>query len=197
MAKLPGLGPRSARRVLLYLLKDTDQRMIPLGEALRQVSDQVKICGQCGYVDEVDPCSLCQNTRRKKHMICVVSDVSDVWAFERSGFYAGQYHVLGGTLSVMGGITPDTLNIPSLLKRTYPPVTEVILALNATVSGQTTAFYLSKRLQEQHSHIKITTLARGIPLGGEVDYLDDGTLMTAFTERLALPLSEEDQQAQK
>lgn len=187
LAKLPGLGPRSARRVALQLLKKPDALLKPLAEAMLLTASSMKHCAQCGNLDACDPCLICSDVRRDSGVICVVEDVADLWAIERSGIHRGLYHVLGGTLSALDGITPDQLRIHSLLKRVAnsvgspQPVHEVILALNATLEGQTTAHVVSEQLEM--TGVALTRLAHGLPVGGELDYLDDGTLTAAFRAR--------------
>ena len=185
LAKLPGLGPRSARRSALQLLKKKDSVMVPLATALREVADRVQICDSCGNVDTHNPCHVCEDARRDRTVICVVEEVADLWALDRSETYKGLYHVLGGTLSALDGVGPDDLNIASLIARSEADeVSEIILALNATVDGQTTSHYLAERLAD--SDVKVTALAHGVPVGGELDYLDDGTLAAALRARGAV-----------
>jgi recombination protein RecR len=185
LARLPGLGPRSARRAALFLLKKREQFLLPLAESLGEVAERVKTCPHCGNLDTAEPCSICQDQTRDVGLICVVEDVDDLWALERSGVFRGFYHVLGGTLSALDGIGPEDLNIPSLVRRVAQDgVREVILALGATVAGQTTAHYLLDRLAE--TGVPVSGLAHGVPVGGELDYLDDGTLSTAFRARRPL-----------
>ncbi|UTW55183.1 recombination mediator RecR [Kordiimonas sp. SCSIO 12610] len=182
LAKLPGLGPRSARRSTLQLLKKRESVMLPLSDALRNVADSIRICTNCGNIDTSDPCHVCIDARRDQTTVCVVEDVADLWALDRSETYRGLYHVLGGTLSALDGIGPDDLNIDNLVARAASGgVKEVILALNATVDGQTTSHYLAERLSD--FDIKVTALAHGVPVGGELDYLDDGTLAAALKAR--------------
>ncbi|WP_417449867.1 recombination mediator RecR [Kordiimonas sp.] len=182
LAKLPGLGPRSARRSTLQLLKKRDSVMVPLARALEQVAEKIVICGTCGNIDTTDPCHVCEDGRRDRTTVCVVEDVADLWALDRSETYRGLYHVLGGTLSALDGVGPDELNIAPLLARAATgEVKEIILALNATVDGQTTSHYLAERLAE--FGVKVTALAHGVPVGGELDYLDDGTLAAALKAR--------------
>jgi recombination protein RecR len=182
LSKLPGLGPRSARRATLYLISRRESLLTPLADAMQAAADNVKVCGQCGNLDVSDPCDICRDSKRDQNLLCVVEDVSDLWALERSEAFRGLYHVLGGTLSALDGIGPDELNIEPLIHRVGETgVTEVILALNATVDGQTTAHYLSDRLSEYG--VQITRLAHGVPVGGELDYLDDGTLSAALKSR--------------
>jgi recombination protein RecR len=183
LAKLPGLGPRSARRVALHLLKRRDSLLYPLAEALQETAAAMTDCSVCGNLDTSDPCFICADPRRDKAVICVVEDVADLWAMERSGAYRGQYHVLGGTLSALSGVRPEDLRINPLLRRLSGDsgVTEVILALNATLDGQTTAHYLQERIEA--TAIPITRLAHGVPVGGELDYLDEGTITAALKSR--------------
>jgi recombination protein RecR len=185
LAKLPGLGPRSARRAALNMLKRRDAVMIPLAEAIQAAADAIRTCAVCGNLDTQDPCSLCNDVRRDPHIICVVEEVADLWALERSGAFHGRYHVLGGVLSPFAGIGPQDLTIDGLAARARDPaVREVILALNATVEGQTTAHFITERLAG--TDIAITHLAHGVPMGGELDYLDDGTLTAALRARRSL-----------
>ncbi|WP_339713798.1 recombination mediator RecR [uncultured Sneathiella sp.] len=185
LSKLPGLGPRSARRATLYLISRRESLLTPLASAMKAAADNVKVCGQCGNLDIIDPCNICRDARRDASLLCVVEDVSDLWALERSDAFRGTYHVLGGTLSALDGIGPDELNIESLIHRAGDGmVSEVILALNATVDGQTTAHYLSDRLDEMG--VRVTRLAHGVPVGGELDYLDDGTLSAALKSRRSM-----------
>lgn len=182
IAKLPGLGPRSARRVILFLLKRREQLMLPLAEAMHRVAHGIKNCSVCGNLDSVDPCGICANPSRDGGVICVVEDVADLWALERSHAFRGVYHVLGGTLSALDGIKPGDLRIDSLFQRLQQgQVKEVILALNATLEGQTTAHYVLEKITP--FKINVTRLAHGLPVGGELDYLDDGTLNAAFQAR--------------
>lgn len=181
LAKLPGVGPRSARRLALNLLKAREQRIPSLVSALSGALEHVKTCSQCGALDECDPCTLCADGTRDASVICVVEDVADVWAMERARAYRGHYHVLGGTLSAIDGRGPDALRIQALLDRTTS-CKEVILALSATMAGQTTAHYVAERLAD--TPIKITRLAQGIPMGGELDYMDDGTIGAALSARV-------------
>jgi len=184
-AKLPGLGPRSARRAVLMMLKSKDKIMRPLLLALEETVDKVDPCSQCGNIDSIDPCALCRDEARDPSVLCVVEDVSDLWALERSHAHKGLYHVLGGTLSAIDGIGPDELNIPKLIARVNAgQVQEVILATNATAEGQTTANYLSDQLTS--CGVVTTRLAHGVPVGGELDYLDDGTLSAAMKSRRPL-----------
>ena len=182
LANLPGLGPRSARRAALALLKRRDQLLDPLTAALVDAKAKVRACSVCGALDSRDPCAVCSDPQRDQAMICVVEEVGALWAMERGGSYKGLYHVLGGLLSALDGVGPDTLRVRELLDRTRAGgVTEVILALPATVDGQTTAHYLAERLAA--SGISLTMLARGLPVGGELDWLDDGTIAQALRAR--------------
>ncbi len=182
IAKLPALGARSARRIVLHLLKKKDTSLLPLITALQNVADNIKKCPICGNFDTEEPCSICADAGRDVETICVVQDVADLWAMERAGIYRGQYHVLGGILSALDGITPEDLNIESLfLRLNGSRIQEVILALPATIDGQITNHYLLSRLKEYP--VKVTTLAQGLPLGGELDYMDDGTIQLALSAR--------------
>lgn len=182
LAKLPGLGPRSARRAVLHLVKNRDQLLTPLSDALQAAAATVTVCNTCGNVDSTDPCGICTDEKRDASRICVVQDVADLWALERAHAFVGRYHVLGGTLSALDGVGPDDLAIPELVARVRSTgVTEVILALNATVDGQTTAHYISDRMAG--SGVDVSRLAHGVPVGGELDYLDDGTLTAALKAR--------------
>ena len=188
LAKLPGLGPRSARRAALHLIKRRDSLLDPLASAMAQAAQSVTICGICGNLDAADPCGVCADGRRDRGQVCVVEDVADLWALERAASFKGTYHVIGGTLSALDGRGPEDLNIASLLTRVAAgEVTEVILATSATVDGQTTAHYISDRLEdltdEKGAGLSITRLAHGVPVGGELDYLDDGTLSAALKAR--------------
>ena len=190
LARLPGLGPRSARRAVLQMIKRPETLMLPLAAALRQAAENVRACSVCGNLDTHDPCAVCRDRERDATTICVVEEVADLWAIERSGAYRGLYHVLGGTLSALDGRGPEQLSIGRLIERVTrspsspaerPRVAEVILALSATVDGQTTAHYIVERLAE--TGVKVSRLAQGVPVGGELDYLDDGTLSTALRAR--------------
>src|SRR5437899_6700723 len=183
LARLPGLGPRSARRAALFLIKRREQIMEPLAAAMTAAAAAIRTCSACGNLDTTDPCAICRDPARDATAICVVEDLADLWALERTGAFRGRYHVLGGTLSALDGIGPDDLNIERLLARLRPSQ-ELILALNATVEGQTTAHYLADRAAGRG--IKISRLAQGVPIGGELDYLDDGTLTAALKARRAL-----------
>jgi recombination protein RecR len=180
LAKLPGLGPRSARRAALHLIKRRESLLEPLATALAKAADAIRPCRICGNLDTVEPCAICQDPERDAMAICVVEDLADLWALERTGAFRGRYHVLGGTLSALDGVGPDDLNIERLLARLRPNQ-ELILALNATVEGQTTAHYLTDRLADRD--VRVTRLAQGVPIGGELDYLDDGTLTAALKAR--------------
>jgi recombination protein RecR len=182
LAKLPGLGPRSARRAALALLKKRDALLEPLAGALREAADAILTCEVCGNLDTQSPCAICSDPRRDPHVLCVVEDVADLWALERAGVFRGRYHVLGGALSALDGVTPERLNVAKLLERVKKDVDEVILAMNATIEGQTTAHYLMDLL----GGMKVTRLAHGVPVGGELDYLDEGTLSAAFKARRSL-----------
>ena len=182
LAKLPGLGPRSARRAALNLIKRKETLMQPLAKAMAATAEQTKTCSVCGNLDTRDPCKLCNNPRRDPTIICVVEDVADLWALERTVAFRGHYHVLGGTLSALDGVSPDDLRIPQLVERAnVGGIQEVILATNATVDGQTTAHYIADRLEEKG--IAVSGLAHGVPVGGELDYLDDGTISAALKAR--------------
>jgi recombination protein RecR len=185
LGRLPGLGPRSARRVTLHLLKKRETLMLPLSDAIAEAARAIRACSECGNLDTVDPCSICRDPRRDAGLICVVEDVGDLWAMERGKIFDGRYHVLGGSLSALDGIGPDELNIAGLVRRVKAGgVREVIVATNATVDGQTTAHYLAERLTE--TQVPLSRLAHGVPVGGELDWLDDGTLATALKARRAL-----------
>jgi recombination protein RecR len=182
LARLPGLGPRSARRAALFLIKKREQIMAPLGQALATALDKIEICRTCGNIDTQNPCTVCTDPRRDGAIIVVVADVADLWALERAHAVNARYHVLGGTLSPLDGIGPQDLTIDALVSRASDPaVSEVILALNATVDGQTTAHYITDLLQD--ANVKVTRLAHGVPVGGELDYLDEGTLAAAIRQR--------------
>ena len=184
LAKVPGLGPRSARRAALHLIKKKEQLLAPLALAMGEAVEKVRICSTCGNVDTSDPCMICTDPRRDEATIIVVEDVSDLWALERATALNARYHVLGGTLSPLDGVRPEDLNIASLVSRVANGgVTEIILAVNATVEGQTTAHYITDQLDGMG--VKITRLAHGVPVGGELDYLDDGTLAAALRSRTA------------
>lgn len=185
LARLPGLGPRSARRAVLYLLKNRDRLMLPLAQDLFDVATQVRACADCGNLDNGDRCSICSDSQRDRSCICVVEDVGDLWAMERAAVYRGIYHILGGTLNALDGRGPDDLHIDKLVRRASTEGTgEVILALSATVDGQTTAHYIAEKLAT--TPVDVTRLAHGVPVGGELDYLDDGTLAQALKARAKL-----------
>lgn len=182
LAKLPGLGPRSARRAALHLLKRREALMEPLARVMADTSREVRTCSTCGNLDTADPCAICTDAKRDPSVICVVEDVADLWALERTALFRGRYHVLGGTLSALDGVGPDELNIPKLADRAaLDQVSEVILATSATVEGQTTAHYIAERLAD--CEVAVSGLAHGVPVGGELDYLDDGTLSAALKAR--------------
>lgn len=182
LARLPGLGPRSARRAVLHLLKNRESLMLPLAQGLDRAADIITECPQCHNMDTVSPCAICADGARDKSLLCVVEDISDLWAIEKTGSFRGYYHVLGGTLSALDGITPDDLSIPHLVTRAADEaVREVIMALNATIDGQTTAHYIADCLAG--CNVAISQLAHGVPIGGQIDYLDDGTLSTALKSR--------------
>jgi len=182
LARLPGLGPRSARRAALFLIKKREQIMAPLANAIQTAFDKIEICRTCGNIDSQNPCMVCTDIRRDRSIIVVVADVADLWALERAHAVNARYHVLGGTLSPLDGIGPQDLTIDQLVSRAHDEtVTEVILALNATVDGQTTAHYITDLLHD--ANVKVTRLAHGVPVGGELDYLDEGTLSAAIRQR--------------
>ena len=185
LAKLPGLGPRSARRAALHLIRRRDSLMTPLARSMAIAAETIRTCATCGNIDTADPCPVCADPERDDTVICVVEDIADLWALERTGAFKGRYHVLGGTLSALDGRGPEELNIDSLVSRAAgAAVGEIILATSATVEGQTTAHYLVDRLAG--SGVSVTRLAHGVPVGGELDYLDDGTLSAALRARRPL-----------
>jgi len=185
LSKLPGLGPRSARRVALLLLKKPESLLKPLADALNNAAQAIRLCSVCGNVDTTDPCSICADPARDRKLICVVEEIGDLWALERTAAFRGTYHVLGGTLSAFDGIGPEDLRIPELVGRAEKEgVTEVILATNATIDGQTTAHYIAEQLAGLP--VTVSGLAHGVPVGGELDYLDDGTLTAALSARRAI-----------
>ena len=185
LARLPGLGPRSARRAALALIKRPDTLMEPLTRALNEVAENILTCTTCGNVDTRDPCGICLDVKRDGSVLCVVEDVADLWAMERTHAFKGRYHVLGGTLSALDGVGPEDLNIPGLVTRAgNDAIKEVVLATNATVDGQTTAHYIADRLSR--SSVSVSGLAHGVPMGGELDYLDEGTLSQALKARKPL-----------
>lgn len=184
-SKMPGLGPRSARRFVLYLLKHKQQKLLPLIELLAHTAEHISECTECGNLDTENPCTICSNPKRNKTHLCVVEHVADLWALERSGAFQGIYHVLGGTLSALDGMGPEELRIPHLKQRVQANQTkEITLALNVTLEGQTTNHYLAAELATPG--LKITSIAHGVPLGGELDYLDAGTIITALSARRTL-----------
>ncbi|KAB2682624.1 MULTISPECIES: recombination mediator RecR [Brucella/Ochrobactrum group] len=185
LARVPGLGPRSARRAALHLIKKKEALLVPLGGAMQEAAEKVRICSCCGNVDTSDPCTICTDERRDPATLIVVEDVSDLWALERAGTMNVRYHVLGGRLSPLDGIGPDDLNIKGLVERVAAgEIKEVILAVNATVEGQTTAHYITDQLS--NFDVRVTRLAHGVPVGGELDYLDEGTLAAALRARTTL-----------
>ena len=182
LARLPGLGPRSARRAVLHLMKRREGALQPLLAALQTVSERLVTCSNCGNVDTRDPCTICADPRRDEKSLCVVEEVADLWALDRARLFTGRYHVLGGRLSALDGVRPEDLNIPALLDRVAAGgIDEVVLAMNATLEGQTTAHYIAERLEGLP--VRITQLAHGLPVGGELDYLDEGTLAQALRAR--------------
>jgi recombination protein RecR len=182
LARLPGLGPRSARRAVLWLVKRRETSLLQLLDALSAVKDTLVECDTCGNVDTRNPCGICADPRRDQKSLCVVEDVADLWALDRAKLFTGRYHVLGGRLSALDGIRPEDLNIGSLLERVEAGgIDEVVLAMNATLEGQTTAHYIAERLEGLP--VRITQLAHGLPVGGELDYLDEGTLAQALRAR--------------
>lgn len=186
VSKLPSLGTRSARRIVLQLLKKKETLFLPLIEAMQQVAENIKTCEICGNYDTTSPCSVCSSQVRENYILCVVQDVADLWAMERVSFFKGKYHVLGGILSAIDGITPEDLNIEPMLKRIdNEGIKEIILALPATVDGQITANYINSRLKNRED-IKVSTLAQGIPMGAELDYMDEGTIQLALNARKLL-----------
>ena len=181
MAKLPGLGPRSARRAVLHLIRKKSTLFNPLSKQMAKVFEQARECLNCGNIGTSEMCEICENQKRMNGQICIVEDVSDLWAMERTSVFKGRYHVLGGTLSALDGIGPNELKIPKLIKRLdSEEVHEVILALNATLEGQTTAHYIAEQIENK---VSVTSLARGVPMGGELDYLDEGTISAALNAR--------------
>jgi recombination protein RecR len=182
LARLPGLGPRSARRAVLHLMKKRENALQPLLAALQQVSEKLSTCSNCGNVDTSDPCTICTDPRRDETMLCVVEEVSDLWALDRSRLFPGRYHVLGGRLSALEGVRPEDLTIDRLVARVSGGgIDEVVLAMNATLEGQTTAHYVAERLEK--FPVRLSQLAHGLPVGGELDYLDEGTLAQALRAR--------------
>jgi len=186
LAKIPGLGPRSAKRAALHLMKKRDAHLVPLISAMQEVLDTVEVCPLCGNLDTVSPCAICSDVKREGNKLCIVADVADLWALERAGSFRGKYQVLGGLLSALDGVSPDDLGVEALLDRVKKDgVTEVILALPVTVEGQTTSHYLADMLAD-FKDVEVYMLAQGIPVGGELDYLDDGTIATAFKAKKKL-----------
>ena len=182
MAKLPGMGPRSARRAVLHLIKKRALLLSPLADAMFSVASSVRECLECGNLGTRDRCDICTEPKRRNGQICVVEDVADLWAMERAGVFKGRYHVLGGSLSALDGVGPEDLRIPALVHRVVEEeIGEVILALNATIDGQTTAHYIADQLED--GEVSVTSLAQGVPIGGELDYLDDGTISAALAAR--------------
>ncbi len=182
LARLPGLGPRSARRAVLHLLKKREAALTPLIRALSQVNERLSVCSICANVDTIDPCSICVDPRRDAKLLCVVEEVSDLWALDRSRLFPGRFHVLGGRLSALEGVRPEDLTVDRLIGRVAGGgIDEVVLAMNATLEGQTTAHYLAERLENYP--VRLTQLAHGLPVGGELDYLDEGTLAQALRAR--------------
>lgn len=203
MAQLPGVGPRSARRMVLHLLQKRESKLLPLIEAMQHVEQTINECIICGNLDVVTPCHICRDPLRDGRLLCVVEDVADVWAMERSGLFRGRYHVLGGVLNALDGVHPEQLRISALITRILTastsvehsdaehdkpqPIEEIIIATNATIDGQTTAFYIHEQVQQTCEHPpKMTRLAQGMPMGGELDYVDEGTLSTALQARSVL-----------
>ena len=185
LARLPGLGPRSARRVALFLIKKRESLLLPLSKALENVAENIQECSVCSNLDTLSPCAVCRDEKRDPTILCVLEEVADLWALERTASFKGRYHVLGGRLSALDGIGPEDLNISSLVERVERnSISEIILATNLTVDGETTAHYVAERLEL--TGVKITRLAHGVPVGGELDYLDDGTLTAALRARRAV-----------
>jgi len=185
LARLPGLGPRSARRVALFLIKKRESLLLPLSKALENVAENIQECSVCGNLDTLTPCAVCRDEKRDPTILCVLEEVADLWALERTASFKGRYHVLGGRLSALDGIGPEDLNISSLVERVERnSISEIILATNLTVDGETTAHYVAERLEP--TGVKVTRLAHGVPVGGELDYLDDGTLTAALRARRAV-----------
>ncbi len=185
LARVPGLGPRSARRAALALIRKKDELLAPLGQAMQVAAERIVVCGTCGSIDTRDPCAICADLRRDTSTIIVVETVADLWALERAGAMKARYHILGGVLSPLDGVGPKDINIDRLVARAAEPeVREVILAVNATVDGQTTAHYITDLLS--HLPVKVTRLAHGVPVGGELDFLDEGTLVAALRQRTGM-----------
>ena len=184
MAKLPGLGPRSARRAVLHLIAKRELKLMPLAEMMQTVAATARECTVCGNIGTAEVCDICRAPKRANGLLCVVEDVADLWAMERGGAYNGRYHVLGGTLSALDQVGPEKLRIPEMIRRIESEhITEVILALGATIDGQTTAHYIADQIEDR---VRLTTLAQGVPIGGELDYLDDGTISAALNARRSL-----------
>jgi recombination protein RecR len=182
LSRLPGIGPRSARRVALFMLKNKYEYMLPLSKSIEETAKKMIFCDICGNLDTVSPCNICSDFSRDDSVICVVEDVSDLWAIERSGVYKGKYHVLGGVLSAIDGVHPSNISLDKLIERTKKDeVKEIIIALSATVDGQTTGHYIADKIDT--SKVRVSRISQGIPIGGELDYLDDGTLITAIKSR--------------
>jgi len=187
LSKIPGIGPRSARRSALFMLKNKDEFMFPLSDIIKQTAEKMIFCEICGNLDTTNPCNICSNLYRDKSIICIIEDISDLWAIERSGTFKGNYHILGGVLSAINGIHPKDITIEKLINRMEnQDIKEIIIALSATVDGQTTAHYVAEKIHKINPSTKITKIAQGIPIGGELDYLDDGTLITAIKERTTI-----------
>ncbi|MEM7547019.1 MAG: recombination mediator RecR [Pseudomonadota bacterium] len=185
MARLPGLGPRSARRAVLTMVKKRDLLLTPLSRAIAEVAASARVCVECGNIDTTETCGICRDARRDESTLCIVEDVADLWAMERAAVFRGRYHVLGGLLSALDGIGPEQLRITRLVDRaSEPQMSEVVLALGATIDGQTTAHYIAEQLAG--ADVTVTSLAQGVPVGGELDYLDDGTISAALRARRAL-----------
>lgn len=186
LAKIPGLGPRSARRAVLHMLKHKERTLLPILSQMTNVAEHVKTCEICGNLDETNPCDICTHPSRDADRLCIVADVADLWAIERAKVFKGRYHVLGGVLSAIDGVGPENLRIHELVARLHasPQITEVILALSATLDGQVTMHYIQKALAELP--VRVSVLSHGVPMGGELDYLDDGTLTAAFSARRQL-----------
>lgn len=183
LCKMPGVGPRSARRIALHLVKHRKNAMEPLLHHLHQVALSHQACSTCGYLDARDPCFFCTSCQRQNHVLCIVAETGDVWALEKAAFFKGRYHVLGGVLSTFCGRRPEDLNLATLHKRLDDTIQEVILAMDGTLEGQTTLHYVTQKIQEWAPHVRLSCLARGLPMGGELDYMDQGTLMSAFMGR--------------
>ncbi|MDO5756336.1 MAG: recombination mediator RecR [Rhodobacterales bacterium] len=184
MAKLPGLGPRSARRAVLHLIAKRELKLMPLADMMQSVAATARECAVCGNIGTSEVCDICRASKRANGLLCVVEDVADLWAMERGGAFQGRYHVLGGTLSALDRIGPEQLRIPALIARIEAEsISEIILALGATIDGQTTAHYIADQIE---GHVRLTTLAQGVPIGGDLDYLDDGTISAALSARRAL-----------